>query len=528
LFFCCGLTVAAQKKDEKQAQSKEQQRARQREESGSDLKRWLDNDVAYIISDEERAAFNKLKKDEERMSCIENFWLRRDPTPDTEDNEFRDDHYARIAYANEHFASGIPGWRTDRGRIYVMWGPPDSIDESKPTGGTYYRSIEEGGGVTNVFPFERWRYRYIEGIGQEVMLEFVDSSMSGEYRLAIDGNEKDALLHVPGAGLTELEERYGIDKAERWNSDRARVGPGMGALSRVSEFDKLELYTKIQRPPEIKFKDLEAIVTTKLSFNLLPFNLQTDYIKVTEETVMVPITLQIENKDLSFQEQDEVQIATAHVYGKITTIFGRTQTVFEDTVKTQVPTALFKAKLEEPAMYQKTLFLPPGQYKLDFVVKDVQTGNAGTTAIPIRVPRYSDQTLATSTLILADAIQDLPGRLVQGMFILGDKKVYPNVREEFRRDKELNYWMQVYGLKVDAATHKPSATVETLIIHNGREVKKLVEDSKELSNAAQQMTLIKSLPLADFEPGQYTIQVKVTDNLAKQVTTQPPVKFVVR
>src|SRR5262249_55017087 len=160
---------------------------------------------------------------------------------------------------------------------------------------------EGGGGVTSVFPFQRWRYRYIEGIGNEVMLEFVDKSMSGEYRLVMDPSEKDALINVPGAGLTEYEQLYGIDKAERWNSDRARLGPGMGTPSRQTPFDLLELYTKVNRPPEIKFKDLETVVTTKLSFNVLPFKLRTDFIKITDETIMTPITVDILNKDFSFQ-----------------------------------------------------------------------------------------------------------------------------------------------------------------------------------------------------------------------------------
>src|SRR5207249_1091356 len=225
-FFLLAGFAAAQKRNDpqkkneqqakeqaKQKQTKEQQKSRQAEESGKELKRWLNEDVAYIITDEERATFNRLKTDEERQQFIESFWLRRDNTPDTVDNEFRDDHYARIAYANDHFASGIPGWKTDRGRIYITFGPPDSIDESYPTGGTYQRPIEEGGGRTSVFPFEKWRYRYIETLHrQEVIFEFVDSSMSGEYRLALDPSEKDALMHVPGAGLTDYEEQNGIDK----------------------------------------------------------------------------------------------------------------------------------------------------------------------------------------------------------------------------------------------------------------------------------------------------------------------------
>jgi len=177
------------------------------EVSGS-YKKWLDEDVRWIITDEERAAFKQLSNDEERDQFIEAFWQRRDPTPDTVENEYKEEHYARIAYANEHFAAGIPGWKTDRGRIYIMYGKPDEI-ESHPSGGTYDRPMEEGGGTTSTFPFEDWRYRYLEGIGQEIIIEFVDTCMCGDYHMTLDRSEKDALLYTPNAGLTLYEEMGG-------------------------------------------------------------------------------------------------------------------------------------------------------------------------------------------------------------------------------------------------------------------------------------------------------------------------------
>jgi GWxTD domain-containing protein len=93
------------------------QKALEKELAGP-WKKWLNEDVVYIITDEEKAAFKRLKTDEERQSFVEAFWARRDPTPDTEENEYKEEHYRRIAYANDHFASGIPGWKTDPGMIY--------------------------------------------------------------------------------------------------------------------------------------------------------------------------------------------------------------------------------------------------------------------------------------------------------------------------------------------------------------------------------------------------------------------------
>src|SRR3982751_2822201 len=168
--------------------SEKEQRKREaklRKELETPYRKWLNEDVVYIITDEEKQAFKRLQTDEERQQFIEQFWLRRDPTPDTAENEFKEEHYRRIAYANERFASGIPGWKADRGRIYITFGPPAEI-ESHPSGGTYQRPYEEGGGSTSTYPFETWRYRYIEGIGSDIMIEFVDKSIPGEYRMTMD------------------------------------------------------------------------------------------------------------------------------------------------------------------------------------------------------------------------------------------------------------------------------------------------------------------------------------------------------
>jgi GWxTD domain-containing protein len=499
----------------------EAKKSRDLENASKALLRWVDEDVQYIITGEERAAWKRLKTDEEREQFIEQFWLRRDPTPDTIDNEYKDEHYERIAYANEHFASGIPGWKTDRGRIYIMYGKADEI-ESHPSGGTYDRPIEEGGGTTSTFPFETWRYRYIEGIGNEVILEFVDPSMSGEYHMTIDPSEKDALLHVPGAGLTFDEQFSGRDKAERFNRAGASIGNPLGNTSRVNPFDRLQLLADIYKPPEIKYKDLEAVITTKLSYNILPFSFRTDFVRVTEDTVLTPITVQLANKDLAFQETDGIHRALGHILIKITSITGRIAPggTVEDSIAVDIPDAFFKQQLEGLSVYQKMIPLRPGLYKMDIVIKDVNSGNAGVVNQRLTVPRFPDEKLQLSSLILAQKVEALPPNQVgTGSFVLGDKKVWPDVTGEFKRDrdKNLNLWFQVYNLNLDEATKKPSATLEMVITKNNQEVKKIVEQSTELANAAAQMTVIKSFPTSDFEPGQYNVQVRVTDNLTKEV-----------
>jgi GWxTD domain-containing protein len=316
-----------QKEDKPASQESEKERRRREkrlhDELMSPYKKWLDEEVTYIITDEERTAFLRLANNEEREQFIEQFWLRRDPTPDTQENEFKEEHYRRIAYANERFASGIPGWRTDRGRIYIIWGPPDEI-ESHPSGGSYDRPPEEGGGSTSTYPFEKWRYRYLEGIGNDVNLEFVDPTMTGEYHLTMDPSEKDALLRIPGAGLSELEAMGLASKTDRFNrSDGTFLPKTLSAPVRMNEFERLELYAKVQRPPQVKFKDLEAVVTSRIVRNQINFDYRFDFLRVTGDTVLVPITVQVPNRQLTFQNKEGVHSAVMNLFGRISTLTGR-------------------------------------------------------------------------------------------------------------------------------------------------------------------------------------------------------------
>ncbi|MBI4465989.1 MAG: GWxTD domain-containing protein, partial [Acidobacteria bacterium] len=320
--------------------SKKEQERRQKQlikELEASYKKWLEEDVRYVITPEEKDAFLHLNSEEEREQFIEQFWLRRDPTPDTLENEFREEHYRRIAYANERFASGKPGWRTDRGRIYIAWGPPDEI-ESHPSGGAYARPLEEGGGTTSTYPFETWRYRYLEGVGQEVILEFVDPTLSGEYRLTMDPSEKDALLHVPGAGLSLLEEMGLANKTQRFDrTDGTRLPTRMGEFGGQSEgFDRLQLYANVLKPPPVKFADLEALVTTRISFNLLPFAVRTDFLRITDESILVPVTIAVKKKDVTFQLREGIHQSVINVFGRVTTMTGRIVQTFEDVIRLDV------------------------------------------------------------------------------------------------------------------------------------------------------------------------------------------------
>ncbi len=517
-----------EKQDNQPKQETDRERKRREKQLHKELatpyKKWLDEEVAYIITDEERTAFLRLNTNEEREQFIEQFWLRRDPTPDTVENEFKEEHYRRIAYANEHYASGIPGWKTDRGRIYIIWGAPDEI-ESHPAGGAYERPPEEGGGSTSTYPFEKWRYRYLEGIGNDVNLEFVDPSGSGEYRLTMDPSEKDALLHVPGAGLSELEAMGMASKTDRFTrSDGTNLPRTLGGGStNMNEFERLELYAKVQRPPAVKFKDLEEVVSSRLIRNQIHFDYRFDFLRVAGDTVLVPITVQIANKELTFQEKDGVHSAALNLFGRITTLTGRVVQTFEDVVTRDFPESLLQQSLKTSSIYQKAVPLRPGLYRLDIVIKDVQSGNVGVVNARLAVPRYDEDKLEASSLILADQIERVPAKQVGlGQFVLGASKVRPRLNQEFTTADKMGIFLQVYNLKVDDKTHKANASVEYHVrrVKDQQEVLSLAETNDQLHQIGEQLTIEKLMSLGRLDPGRYKLEIQATDRVSKQTLSR--------
>ena len=492
-------------------------------------KKWVDEDVHWIITDTELQAFKQLGNDEERDQFIEQFWLRRNPNPDSPDNEFREEHYARIAYADEHFAAGKPGWKTDRGHIYIAYGKPDSID-AHPSGGSYDRPQEEGGGETSTFPFEVWHYRYLEGIGDNIDIEFVDTCMCGDYHATIDRSEKDALKTVPGAGLTQSEQTGQSKKADRFSGgglEQLGKGP-LSSMNQSKQFDRLETFSKLFAPPPIKFKDMEQFLTSSKILTGPPFlfDVRTDYVKVTNDTILVPLTLSLKNSDITFTNKDGVAMGTVNILGRVTNLNHKPIQTFEDTVSVQTPSELLQRSKNNASVYWKSLPLRPGLYRVDIVIKDVNNpDHVGTWSRSINVPKYDDERLATSSLILADQMERVPSKDIgAGNFVIGNTRIRPRVPTgvavpvTFHRAQNLNFWMQVYNLGIDEKSKKNDATIdyEVMDLATNKAVLQTQELSSKLSPNADQVTLEKSMPLASLQPGKYKVTIKINDGVSKQ------------
>jgi GWxTD domain-containing protein len=503
-----------------------------RQELKGAYKTWLNQDVVWIISDEEARSFKSLSNDEERDTFIENFWLRRNPNPDSPENEFREEHYRRIAYANEHFAAGKPGWKTDRGHIYISFGKPDSID-SHPSGGNYERPMEEGGGETSTFPFEIWHYRYLEGIGENIDVEFVDTCQCGDYHFTIDRSEKDALQHTPGGGQTLWEQMGQAKQADRFKGGLESLGTGpMSSQNQAKEFDRIEMAAKLFAPPPIKFTDLDNYISEHklIEGPIFPFDVRTDFIKVTDSTVLVPITLQLKNRDITFVTKDGVSKGVVNILIKVTTLTHKVVQSQEDTVQVEQPAELLEQSLDHESVYWKALPLLPGLYRLDIAIKDVNNpDHIGIYGSSLNVPNYPEEKLATSSLILADEMNVVSSREIgEGSCVIGNTHICPRVTANratpvnFKRSQQLNFWMQVYNLGIDDATKSNQATVTYQIIDSasGTVVFEKEMDSKDLAAHSDQLTVEKTLPMAGLSPGKYKVTIKINDTISKQEIAQ--------
>jgi GWxTD domain-containing protein len=521
---------ASPQKTEKQTKGSDRKLLK---ELDTPYRRWLEEDVVYIISSEERRAFLGLSTNEEREQFIEQFWLRRNPNPDSPENEFKEEHYRRIAYANERYSSGLPGWKTDRGRVYIMWGPPDETDRH-PSGGAYERLPEEGGGSTTAYPFEDWRYRHLEGLGDDVNLEFVDTTWSGEYHLTMDPCEKDALARTASGGFSMSEAMGESNRSGRFSNPNGTTcsKSQFAEPEGEKEFARIQQFAGILSTPQVKFKDLETLVTSRILRNQLPFEYQFYFLRITSDTVLVPITLQIANRHLTFQSKDGVHSAVLDVFGRVSTLGGRVVQTFEDTINRDFPESLLRQSLRGQSVYQKAVPLRPGLYRLDLVVKDVNSGNTGVVDTRLAVPRYDYDKLSASTLVLADQMEPVSSKQIGlGQFVIGDAKVRPRVDQTFTAAERASVYLQIYNLAVDEKTHHSDVTFEFALsrVDGGavKEVFRKKETSDEYGQSGQQVTLEKRIPLASLAPGRYKFTVQVTDNVSKQ-SISPTAEFTVK
>ena len=485
---------------------------------------WIDNHDP-ILTQAERDAFKKLATDDEREKFIEDFWRVRDPDPDTEENEFKQQFYERVAYANEHFSSGKPGRLTDRGRIYIKFGKPDEI-ESHPTGGRYDRPWSEGGGSTSTYPFEKWFYRYIPNIRSGIELEFVDPTGSGEYRLARNSDEKDALINIPGAGRT-FAEMAGLES----RGDRLMNLGGFGRVNysraQDSPFEVMNLQVDLERDqPFTRSYISNSTDTPVVDDNPLNFETQVNYFRHSDNRVLAALTLQTSNDQMSFTDSGGLQIARMNIFGTVTSVANRRMGKFEDSVTaTATPAELSSTRMRK-SVYARAFVLEPGRYRVDVILRDVESGAMGRQQVALIVPDYPSDRLTTSSLVLAAKLENAKDGVAGGPFFIGTTKVIPNLTGVYRRSEPVGIYLQVYNAGIDQTTLKPAADVEYVLLKDGKELSRQKEDWRQIDSAGERLTLTHLLDTRTLEPGEYQVQINIRDHVTGQ-TTSPSAKFTI-
>ncbi len=478
-----------------------------RPEPAKAFKEWIE-DVQPIIRPEELKAWNKLRTDEEREQFIGEFWRLRDPDPDTEENEYREAYYERVEYANEHFSSAIAGVKTDRGRIYLKFGKPDEV-ESHPAGGNYNRELSEGGGSTSTYPFERWWYRNLPG-RSDVQIEFVDPTSTGEYRIARNPFEKDALLHVGGA----VAAKSGISQAD-YVLAASGLGNPFSSRANDSWIDWMDRLKLRDEAPAVNFDRSGGTGTSSpvIEDNLIHSAIQVSYFKQSDDRVIVAFTVQTDNRDLVFRDVGGLQSARLNISGRLTSVAGRRIGFFEDAVTTTATASeLAEAKARKSA-YQKAVPLLPGRYRVDLLVRDIESGAASVQRVGFEVPKFGVN-LTSSSLILASVLEQISDIPASRQFVIGDKKVIPNLTAEYHRGSPVGVYMQIYNAGIDQTTLRPSVDVEYALIKDGKEVVKQVEDWRGISTTGDRLTLARLIDSRNLNPGDYTIEVRANDRVS--------------
>ena len=493
LAFAAFLTIDAQPPNKKEPAADPQQKPRKMTPEPADVfKKWVE-EVGPIITPQERAAISKLTTDEERENFIKIFWDRRDPSPDTQENEYREAYYERIAYANEHFASGIPGWKTDRGRIFITWGKPDSV-ESQPSGGSYEKPSYEGSGSATTYPFETWFYRHLDGVGDGIEIQFVDTTGSGEYRLARDFNEKYITFGPPQSVDTNAS--YLREQDMPFNIQDRNV--------------------RLFSPPPIQRGAIDGVWTdspTRVFENPIGFDVQIGFFRQSENRVITTFTVQTENKDLTFAPVGGIETARLNISGRVTSVGGRPVENFEDSAATSATSAELVNVKNQRSIYQRVAALPPGIYKVDLLVRDIATGNRGVVNMGFKVPKYDDKTLSASSLVLASVMRATDSRDVGARFVVGNTKLIPNLTGEYKEGQQVGVYMQVYNAGIDQTTLRPAVDVEYILLKDGKQISRSKEDWSGLSDSSQRLTLARSLPTENLQQGRYEVKVVVKDQV---------------
>ena len=523
-------------------------------------KKWVDEEALYIISDNERDVFKSLRTDDEREGFIRTFWRRRDPSPETPLNEFREEHYRRLEWANRHYFEGKAGWRTDRGRAYIMFGPPDFF-ETNPGGGRGF--LFDPSGPTAEFPSEVWTYRSIPGLKERIGridLIFVNYYNSGSYQLTTNPALANALRNVsmPARDVGYAEARKEAYPGEK---DRDMAFNPLEQLTLLAELTKSRGEVLEETERSERLRRLRGIVDANESLTALPFVDQESFLKGPENIISVPISIEVAGKDVQFKEAGDRYRGLVSFYFEVK---DQSQTVYQisDRLEMNLREETYKRRLADSYQYKHRLELRPGDYFLHVVVWDELSNNVGYLDKRMTVPSFPEDGLCLSDVILARTVRvvDAPKETVvveskdipalqafekanlkvpdkleitrrQGdPFTFGNLEIGPNPSSIYKPDEELVFFYQIYNLVFNPGQGRAAVLVEHEIWKGDQLIATIDKPQEASIPADQKASYLNSgarYTLSRFEAGQYTLVIKVKDIIADKII-EKRVDFTVR
>jgi len=476
------------------------------------LDKWFRDYVRYIITEEEKAEWKGLSNRDEKILFVERFWQRRDPTPETRENEYRTEFIERWLYVKQHFTAGKPGWRTDRGRIYLMLGPPSSV-ERNPFG----RNRTER-------PSEVWFYNSInnKNLPASVQISFVDFMGYGDYEIVTDLDRTARFNSAFGIAMNNLD-AYALRRL-------GDIRPAEEVVSRIWEEARVthpELLTRdlfelqrelseIAETPKLNVKPLREVVRTEIARGDLGFALAAGAFKAEAGNGFVPVTIAVPLSNISFRETPQQRDYEIELYARVHGDNG--SDTFEDELKISFPRDEIAEYAGADYVYQFWFTVPPGQYKLNLTIRDTLSGTVGHQQQEISVPEFSKAGLAISDIVVADTISEAPvneiaSRNEAAPFRFADLRVVPNVKREIPTSrKEFFIYFHVYNFSTSAEDNTSDLVVQYYIYREGELFSKTPQ--AQLKRRFTDRAAVQSrFPTANFGAGEYRIVAVIKDNL---------------
>jgi GWxTD domain-containing protein len=464
---------------------------------------WVEEEAVYIITSRERDVFLRLRADKERDIFIEAFWRQRDPTPGTDRNEFREEHYRRIQHANRTYGRSTPkmGWQTDRGRIYIILGPP--------------RTIEQYDNVNNVYPTEIWFYQGNESLGLPPAFNVIFFKRDGIGDYVLYSPAADGPRSLISTAIGDYRDERAYEQLRTLEPNLARqtlsLIPGenrpYGQASLASE----TLMAKIAAAPVKKVKDSYADALLRYK-DVVEVEYTANYIESRAFLYVARdgdgpflVHYSIEPSRLTLAGYGGRNTAGFELNGRVADAQGRTLYQFEKAFPVDLDAEGLDAVRATSLEFQDAFPCIPGRYSFDLLLKNTVSKEFGSFTAALEIPEPQAGPVM-GDLFLGYGAEPAPAGSEEVVpFRIAGRQLLGDARKSFLPADSLVVVFQAYGLP-DA--WKEGGRARYVYLREGQSV---LSRLRPLSGAGASSAFLEEQPLAGFGPGYYEVRVSLLD-----------------